>query len=213
MARKVQGYEIDSSRPGLKTDREYDLDAPGVNESTTGSNVGAVPAASATAGVTVAEYGNGTVHRTVFTLTAVSVTMTDATTAGCHGAVQLYDFPAGVVTFLGGSTDLAITAGAGGIADGAAVVGAVGTATAGTDNATLTTTEADLIPSTAATLTAGVGACDGQSTTALLVTFDGTATAKDAFLNFAVPDADSSANDTLEVTGTVTLVWIYAGDN
>jgi hypothetical protein len=143
----------------------------------------------------------------------VSITMTDAGAAGCHGAVQLYDFPACVVSFLGASSDLQITAGAGGITDTAAVVGAVGTATVGTGDATLTTTEADIIPSTAATLTGGVGDCDGQSTTALLATFDGTATAKDAFLNFAVPDAGSTANDTLSVTGSVTVVWIYAGDN
>jgi hypothetical protein len=50
-------------------------------------------------------------------------------------------------------------------------------------------------------------------TTALLALADGTATAKDAFLNFAVPDAGSSANDTLTVAGTVTVVWTNSGDN
>jgi hypothetical protein len=137
--------------------------------------------------------------------------MTDAGAAGCHGGTKIYDFPAGNVIILGATTDLAITAGSGGITDTASVVGSVGSAVAGTDNATLTTTEANIVPSTAATLTGGVGACDGESTAAAIL--DGTATAVDAYLNFAVPDAGSSASDTLSVTGTVTIVWVALGDN
>lgn len=213
MARKVWGYELDPARPGLKVNKEYDLDAQGENQTTTTANVGSVPTASATAGVTVSELGNGLLHQTVFTVNVAALAMTDATTAGCHGSIQLYDFPAGLITFLGASTDLAITAGVGGIGDTAAVVGSVGTATAGVDNATLTGAEADVIPSTAATLTGGVGACDGQQTTALVAVFDGTATPVDLYLNFAVPDAGSSANDTLAVTGTVRVTWLWSGDN
>jgi hypothetical protein len=88
----------------------------------------------------------------------------------------------------------------------------VGTVTAGVDNATLTTTEADLIPSTAATLSGGVGTAAGITLTAGAVAFDGTATAKDAWLNIAVPDAGSTANDTFTVSGTITLVWSNLGD-
>jgi hypothetical protein len=44
------------------------------------------------------------------------------------------------------------------------------------------------------------------------VAFDGTATAKDAWLNIAVPDAGSTANDTFTVSGTITLVWSNLGD-
>ena len=152
------------------------------------------------------------VLKTVIQLSGLSVAMTDATTAGSHGSVQLFDFPAGNLFFLGATCDLTLTAGVGGIADTAAVVVGVGTATLATDNATLTGTEADLVPSTAATLTAGVGTGKGKSLTAGAVVFDGTSTAKDAWLNIAIPDAGSTADDTLTVSGTITLVWANLGD-
>lgn len=173
---------------------------------------GVAPGNGAAAGTgNVATEQSGPVHTTVLTITALSITMTDATTAGCHGSQKIYDFPAGNIVILGATTDLAITAGAGGITDTAAVVGSVGSATVGTDNATLSGTEANIVPSTAASLTGGVGACDGQSTG--VVVLDGTDTAADAYLNLAVPDAGSSANDTISVSGTVTLVWVNLGDN
>lgn len=150
--------------------------------------------------------------RTVLKLDKLVITMTDATTAGCHGFVKLYDFPACNLLFLGATCDLSITAGTGGIADTAAVVAAIGTAQVATADATLTTTEADLIPSTAATLTGGIGAAKGKTVTAGVAVFDGTATAKDAYLNFAVPDAGSTGNDTLIISGTIVLVWSNLGD-
>lgn len=42
--------------------------------------------------------------------------------------------------------------------------------------------------------------------------FDGTGTAKDCYLNLAVPDAGSTTNSTVTVNGTVTLHWINHGD-
>ena len=170
---------------------------------------------SAVAGVAnagaVVDESVGTI-RTVLTLTKQVITMTDAGAAGCHGSVKLYDFPACNLLFLGATCDLTVTAGTGGITDTAAVVAAIGTATVSTADATLTTTEADLLPSTAATLTAGAGAAKGKTLTAGVVVFDGTTTAKDAYLNFAVPDAGSTASDTLTVSGTITLVWSNLGD-
>lgn len=151
--------------------------------------------------------------KTVITLSGLEVAMTDATTAGSHGSVKVYDFPECNMFFLGGTCDLTIVAGGEGITDTAAVVGAVGTTAVGVDNATLTGTEADLIPSTASTLTAGAGVTKGKTLTAGAIVFDGTSTAKDAYLNFAVPDAGSTADDTLTVSGTITLVWSNLGDN
>lgn len=161
--------------------------------------------------ITAVENGNGAVHKTVLTLASLSVTMTDATTNGCHGSHKLYDFPAGPIQILGTSMNLTTLAGSGGIADGAALVGSIGSATVGTNNATLTTTEADLIASKAGTLTAGAGTLASHGSL-VATAFDGTATAVDAFLNLAVPDADSSASDTVAVSGTVTLHWINLGD-
>ena len=177
-----------------------------LRDAATGSAVAGVANAGA-----VVDESVGTI-RTTLKLSNQVITMTDATTAGCHGSIKLYDFPACNLLFLGATCDLTVTAGTGGIADTAAVVAAIGTTAVSTADATLTTTEADLIPSTAATLTAGAGAAKGKTLTAGVVVFDGTSTAKDAYLNFAVPDAGSTGNDTLIVSGTITLVWSNLGD-
>lgn len=164
------------------------------------------------AAVTVVEYGDNAVHKSVFTLTALSITMTDAGAAGSHGGHKLYDFPAGAIGRLGCSWEVAITAGAGGIADGAAVVGSLGEVVTATDNATLAGAgEASFIASTAGTLTTGAGVLEGTGAGSLTL-LDGHTTPIDIFLNLAVPDADSSANDTVSATGTVTCVWYSTGD-
>lgn len=172
--------------------------------------VGAVT--SGVAALSAKEYGTGVVRQTVIAISGLSVAMTDADTAGCHGSQKLYDFPAGSILVLGALTNLMITAGAGGIADGAAVVGAIGSTATATDNATLSTTEANMCPSTAATLTAGEGTMKGEPTAVAFL--DGTGTPVDAYLNFAVPAADATATaDTLTVTGFVIITWIALGDN
>jgi hypothetical protein len=169
-----------------------------------------VPTAAETAGVTKAESPLG-LNSTVLTFTGVSVTMTDAAAAGSHGSLEVLNFPAGLIVVAGVTSDLAIARVGTAITTTAAVVGSIGSVTVGTDNATLTSTEADLLPSTAASLTAGAGNCDGQSTAVTVL--DGTATAAKAFLNLAIPDAGSTGNDALTVTGTVTILWGVAGDN
>ena len=174
----------------------------------TSVGVGAKAGGSA---VTVVETGDGAIHRTTLTLTSLSVTMTDATTNGCHGTVKLYDFPEGAIQILGGSMNLTTLAGSGGIADGAALVGGLGTSAIGTNNATLTSTEQDLLSSTAGTLTAGAGTLKKYSSL-IATAYDGTATPVDAILNIAVPDADSSASDTVAVSGTIILIWANLGD-
>lgn len=161
-------------------------------------------------GVTASE-SSPAIHKTVLSLADLVVAMTDATTAGCHGSQKIYDFPDGNILILGAVTDLQIVAGAGGIGDTAAVVGSLGSAAVSTDNATLTSTEANIVPSTAATLSSGAGNCDGESTSP--ATLDGTTSPASAYLNLAVPDAGSSANDTITVNGTITLNWINLGDN
>lgn len=149
------------------------------------------------------------VHQTVLTL-ANTVTLTDATTNGNEGSAVIYTFPVGNILILGAVSDLVLTAGSGGVTDTAAVVSSLGSVAAAAD-ATLTGTEANIIPSTTSTLTGGIGAMNGQSTAP--VTLDGTASAAVCRLNLAVPDAGSSANDTMVATGTVTLTWVNLGDN
>jgi hypothetical protein len=213
ITRHVSGYTRDSALPGIQNPSDFTLGDSGSAVSTTLYGAGSVPVATLQSGVTVEERGDGVLHQTVFTLVSTSLTITDHTAAGAHGSIKLYDFPAGLIHFLGGSTNLTTLAGAGGVTDTAALVGSVGSVTTATDNATLTTTEADFIPSTTGTLTAGAGTLLGKATASQIAVFDGTATAPDAYLNVAIPDAGCSANDTLAVSGTITLTWINHGDN
>lgn len=163
-------------------------------------------------GVTATEYGTGAVHKTVLTLTNVSITVTDTGGAnGGQGSLKVYDFPEGVIQFLGASYNLTTLAGAGGIGDTAALVGSLGSVAAGAGDATLTSTEADMIASTTGTLTAGAGTL-AKHGSLVATAFDGHTTALDAILNLAVPDAGISSNDTVTVNGTITMVWANLGD-
>ena len=169
---------------------------------------GAVPTATVAAGTSVSDTETG-VNRTVLILNNVSVATTDYTTSGAAGSIELYDFPAGLIILLGATTNISIARVGTAIQANAAVVGALGTVAAAGD-ATLTSTEANIVPSTASTLTSGAGVTHGQN--AAVAFFDGTATSVKAFLNFAMPDAGSTGNDALLVNGTITMVWTDAGD-
>jgi hypothetical protein len=142
---------------------------------------------------------------------AFSLTMTDATTAGSHGSKQIFTMPAGNITVLGAVAALNISRVGTAITATAAVVASVGTtATANTD-ATLTGTEANIMASTSATLTAGAGVVNGHSTAT--VKLDGTDTAIPVFLNFAIPDAGSTGNDALIISGEIVVTYLNNGDN
>lgn len=149
--------------------------------------------------------------KTVLTLTNHIVNTTEAGAAGAYGGSKLLTFPAKNIIYLGASANLTLAKQGAGITDTAAVVYALGTVTAAGD-ATLTSTEANLIASTAATLTGGVTpvTVKGKSVTAAIAAFDGEAAAKEVFLNFAMPDAGSTANDALVVNGTITIIWAAA---
>lgn len=179
---------------------------------TTGVNVG-----TAGTGVIAEEKGNGTVHQTVLSVSALSVVSNDETTSGAWGTHALYTFPRGLITILGAVTNLTLAKSGAGLEDDAAVVCAIGSVAA-TAGDTLSSTEADIVPSTACTLSSGAGAFKGQSTSTELAagSFDGTTTggaAKVARLNFAMPDAGTSDDAAILFTGTVTITWTYNGDN
>ena len=153
----------------------------------------------------------GLVRKLVITLTNVVITTVDAGAAGAQGGIKIFDFQEGFIQFLSAFFNLTTLAGAGGIADTGALVGSLGTVVAATDNATLTTTEANIIPSAAGTLAGGAGTLK-QFSAAPGAPIDGTTTPVDAFLNVAVPDAGSSADDTVTVNGTITIYYISMGD-
>lgn len=163
----------------------------------------------------VTEEQFGHIHRTSLTFTNYALATVDSAGNAGIGSLTAYTFPRGNIQFLGATSNLTIAAAAG-IGATAAVVMSVGTVAAAND-ATLTGTEANLIPSTACTLTGSAGAMKGKSTATQSAFFDNTtttnATQMPAILNAAVPDASSSANSTLTLNGTLTFTWINHGDN
>lgn len=149
-------------------------------------------------------------RRIRYTFTDLEITMTDATTNGNHGGHKFADFSAGLVAIIGAISNLTVTAAAGIDAD-AALVGSVGSAVVANTNETLTSTEADIIPSTACTLSDSDGVMDGEFSA--IAVLNGTGTAADVYLNFAAPGADASANSTITVNGYIDLIVLPLGDN
>lgn len=161
----------------------------------------------------VVEEQFGHQHRTTLTLTNFPVATVDTGGTSGNGSAPLYTFPRGSIQLLGAVENLTLVAAAG-ITATAALLTGIGSVAAAAD-ATLTGTEVDFVPSFASTLTGSAGVAKGLGVTGKF--FDNTtttnATQLAARLNFAIPDAGSSANSTITVSGTVTLTWINHGDN
>lgn len=166
-------------------------------------------------GVSVTEYGAGPIHFTKFTLTDLAVALTDVASTVAHGSHKLYDFPAGAILILGAVADLDVTKSSAGVNATWDGDFGLGTAAAAGD-ATLTTTEDDVIPTTATPqAVSGVTTANGQSTASENVVHDGTTTPKDLYLNVLVDDADHNVAGTacnLIFNGTVNVAWVLLGD-
>lgn len=174
---------------------------------------------SDTSGVGTASNGaaaaetNGIVRKTVLSLTDVPVTVGN-TTGVSFGGTKIYDFPQGRILVLGAtleglSFDLTDEGNATPIAGTHGGDIACGT-TAPTDG-TLAGTDVDIIPSTSIDpISDGV---DGAALAAS-AQFDGTAEAKDVFLNVLIDDADvaNGASDVILVSGVLTIHWLFLGD-
>lgn len=172
------------------------------------SNVGTKNGAT----VSAVEYNEGFVHKTVLTLAATPVTITDdAGVAQYGGTAKVYDLPDGAISFLGCVVDGDLTLGVTGTIiatyNGDTSLGSI-TATTG---ATLTGTEADIMASVPlSTAIADVAAVAAVSAGATVI--DGTATAKDVFLNFVIDDDATHTSGTGTFTGTITMLWTNTGD-
>lgn len=155
--------------------------------------------------------GSGPWFKTILTLTSVAVTMTDEAGVVAYGGVKLYDLPEGAILFGGAVADLDITASGGINANFDGDFG-VGTVTA-SNNATLATTEQNIIPTTATPqAVSSVTTANGKSTATENAVVDGTSTALDVYLNFLVDDADQNGGGTITVTGTISILWCNLGD-
>lgn len=162
--------------------------------------------------VTAVENGDGVVHKTTLTLASTPVTVAN-TTGASFGGVKLYDFPEGRLLVLGVTASLGFVWTGEDIAQDGSGDFSLGTTI--TADATLDSTDVDLLPSTAMTdpFVLGVGAATA-SALAASAQFDGTGTAKDLNLNVIIDDADVSdgASDVVLASGTVTVHWINLGD-
>ena len=167
--------------------------------------------------VKATEYGDGVIHKTVLTCTATPITVSDDAGVAQYGGVKVYDFPEGHICTLGAVIDGSIT-GYASLIDTFDGDVALGTVTAST-GATLTSTEADILQSTPLTQAVGeVANCDAQSIATALTEsgarwLDGTATAKDMYLNFVIDDNAAHGAGTATFTGTISFVWMILGDN
>lgn len=160
-------------------------------------------------GVTAAE-GKSNIHATTLTLASVTLTTTDNGTNGASGNLKVYDLPSGNIVILGAAGSLTLTGG-GGVASNSAVVLSVGSVAAGAD-ATLSSTEANIVPSTAATLSSSAGSCNMLSTGVAVL--DGvTSAAADIYLNAAMPDAGSSGDGSLVFSGNLVIDWLNLSAN
>lgn len=196
----------------IKRSVVVDIDA----QSDTGT-AGTVPAA--VAGTVVAtEYGDNLMHKTVLTCTAVPISVTDDAAVAQYGGVKVYTFPEGLISTFGAIISGDLTLGATGtIIDAFTGVNALGSVTAST-GATLVSTEATWLQSTAnATAAAKVAAISSVSiATALTETagriYDGTTTPGPVFLNFAIADDVTHTSGTGTFTGVITILWAHIGD-
>lgn len=170
--------------------------------------------------VQVIEHSAGLIQRTTLRLTNTPVAVTDdAGVAQYGGTGLLYTFPQGLIMTLGAVLTGNLTLGTTGtIINTFTGVNALGTATASTGS-TLTGTEADILQSTANAAAVGkVAAVDSVSVATALTEsgarhFDGTATPKGVYLNFAIADDVTHTSGTGFFTGTIILPWINLGDN
>jgi len=168
--------------------------------------------------VAVTEKGSGLLHQTVLTCTALPITITDDAGVAQYGGVKVYDLPLGAIVTVGAVVSGLLTAGVTGtIIDNWDGDVALGTATA-TTGATLTGTEADIIPSVAVSAGAAdkIGVVSAVPVATALTEsgarwFDGTGTAKDVFLNFVIDDDATHTAGTAAFTGVITLTWLNLG--
>lgn len=169
-------------------------------------------AAVAEVGATITrETGCEPIVKEVLTLTDFAVTVAN-TTGASFGGAKFYDFPEGNYLVYGAVANLSVNWA--GTDIGATGSGDFSIGTTATADATINSTDASVIPSSALTdpFVAGVGRGVGVSTGVLFV--PGHTTAGDLYLNMIIDDADvaDAASDIVLVSGTITLFYVKLGD-
>lgn len=173
----------------------------------------ATPGAPANGFTVQRQHEIGNLHTVVLKATNVAVAMTDEAGVVAYGGVKFFDFPVGGINILSCLSDMDLTKSSAGVIDAWDGDFAIGTVTA-SNNATLTSTEANVIASTA-TPQAVSGATTANGLNTAAVYLDGTGTAVDLYYNLLVDDADHDVTTTpcnLILNGTITLTYLLQGD-
>lgn len=158
----------------------------------------------------------GSFIRMNITLNAARITVTDAAGSGSSGSLAIGTFIQGAILPIGSRQDYtafaegsALTTAAG----DAVFKMALGSAAANAGDAALTGTEVDFAPATAnITLSGGTGT-GGVYGGITSLPIDGTTTPITLYLNWSGTAATIDANSTIDVTGTISLVFAYLGDD
>ena len=186
-------------------------DAGELNESDMTGSVGTVGGTN----ITVAETGNKAMHKSVFTLAAHPLTVTDAGANGGHGTTVMYTFPEGHIRIISSHANLTVFSAQGSAkADSGVIDVGVGTTATATDNEALATTEQDIVNKLEDTLDgSGDLSATKNGTLATSVNFDGSASATTLNFNAAITAATISATEVFDVTAVVSVYWINLGDD
>lgn len=172
------------------------------------------PALATVTGLTGVSKGAGHYRTLEITFDDVAIALADEAGVVAYGGLKVVDMPEGAVAILGAVAGLAVTKSSAGVNTDWDGDFGVGTVTA-SNNATLATTEQNIIPTTA-TPQAVSGATTAKGVATAAVYLDGTTTPVDIYLNFLVDDADHDVTGTacnLIVNGTLTIHYLYQGNH
>lgn len=176
--------------------------------------VGTVASPTSGTVTAVAKYVAGFVHIT-FTLTAARIPVTDATTSGSYGSLKLMDLVEGGWHFIASRQNYTAYAADGtGVPDDTVFDIGVGTGaidTAGDGVLTGDATYDNIGAKVDQTLSGGT--TTGTGFDAANAAVDGTTTALDINLNWSGTAATVDGDGTIDVTGTITVVAAYLGDD
>ena len=172
-------------------------------------------AGAGVASVTTAAEYRGVVHETVLTFGTVVETFTDGSDEG--ESTNIYTFPQGRILILGAAIDATAVAATNcfeATANDIYYVG-IGSAAAG-DDATLASTEQDIIAVTTLDTASGgtlTHQWEADMTAGGDSVYDGTASAQVLYFNTCVANTSISNDCSVTLTGVLRLTWVFLGDD
>lgn len=151
-----------------------------------------------------AEEKGALVHRTVLECVDTPIALTDEGGVAQYGGVKIYDFPAENVAILGAQIKGNLS-GYASLIDAFTGVISIGSVMAAND-ATLTSTEANMMASNAFTAASKVASIDAKGAGNVVLGANA-----DAYLNVAVADNAAHGSGTALFTGEIVILWTPMG--